>query len=81
VLSVGEIIRLDLARAIMKKPSWVVISSVFYQVPTALQEKVLSALKDKGIGVLVWSAGIGTQSSSFDEAISFSRNKIEGGSL
>lgn len=71
LLCFGETIRLEVARVLLKRPSWVVFSSLFHQVPIVFQEKLLKALKDRDIGIIVWSAGAGPVPESFDEEFTF----------
>ncbi len=73
----GELIRLEVARVLLKCPSWVVISSLFQQVPFHFQEVLLKALKERDIGVIVWSAGAGPRPQSFDEEMSFTLTNMK----
>lgn len=75
----GESIRLEMARVLLKKPSWVVISSLFHQLPYETQGHLLDMFKKRGIGVLVWSTGYAETPKGFDGDIQFSRMRILGG--
>lgn len=69
----GESIRLEMARVLLRKPSWVVISSLFQQIPRETQDSLLRIFKEKGIGVIVFSSGYDTKPDGFDVELSFNR--------
>jgi ABC-type uncharacterized transport system fused permease/ATPase subunit len=69
----GESIRLEMARVLLRKPTWVVISSLFQQIPRDTQDSLLKIFKEKGIGVIVFSSGYGRRPDGFDVELSFNR--------
>lgn len=73
ILYWGESIRLEMARVLIKKPSWVVISSLFQQIPIETQKTLLKVFKDNNIGVIVFSTGYSSKPPGFDVELSFNR--------
>ncbi|CAM9855560.1 unnamed protein product [Chrysoparadoxa australica] len=69
----GESIRMEMARALLKKPTWVIISSLFLQLPRETQNHLLNVFKKRGIGVIVFSTGYGETPKGFDAEFSFQR--------
>ena len=75
----GEVIRLEMARALLRKPTWVVISSLFQQMPLKLQNAVIKEFKTRGIGVIIWSAGYGDKPEGFEKELFFERDDASKG--
>lgn len=70
----GESTRLELGRVLLQKPDWLVISSLFHQLPPSFQQEVVDMIKKQGIGLIIWSSGQCDISPAFDEVLSFSRD-------
>ncbi|MCF8060550.1 MAG: ABC transporter ATP-binding protein/permease [Bacteriovoracaceae bacterium] len=75
----GEVIRLEMAKVLLKNPTWVVISSIFQQLPSELQTTLLREFKKRKIGVIVWSAGFDKTPEGFDKELFFNSESLDKG--
>ncbi len=73
-LCLGESTRLEIGRVLLNKPDWLVMSSLFHQLPPDFQKDLVEMIVEQGIGLIVWSSGQSSLSSLFDEVLNFSRD-------
>ncbi len=70
-----DMIKIEVCRAMLRKPQWVVMASLFWQMPPQWQSKVLKKFKELGVGVIVCTNSKGRQLVEFDEYVSFESEK------
>lgn len=71
-----DMIKIEVCRAMLRRPHWVVIASLFWQMPPEWQSRVLKKFKDLGIGVIICTNSQGRELLEFDEYISFESKKV-----
>lgn len=76
ILDWFDMIKIAVCRAMLRKPHWVVISSLFWQMPPEWQEKVLKKFKELGVGVIICSNSQDKSSGSFDSEVSFKSGRL-----
>lgn len=73
----GEMARLEIAKALLQKPAWIVISSLFHQLPASFRVEIVQMMKGSDVGLIVWTSGL-TESDlgQFCEEVNISRELI-----
>lgn len=71
-----DLIKIDVCRAMLRRPYWVVISSLFWQMPPDWQEKILKKFKELGVGVIVCSNSQDRSDGNFDDEVSFKSGRL-----
>jgi len=73
----GEMARLEIAKAFLQKPAWIVISSLFHQLPASFRSDIVKMMKDSDVGLIVWTSGhTEGDISQFCEEVNVSRELI-----